>query len=117
MSYKIDEITKRAFEGNYMEEKDFDILLMKKCRELVKEYDIKFNPNEIITTDDSMADDVFEAGFKLFLELGFYCQTTRRCIKFDESEIKYELKNLPESITIGEGKDAVKMYLRKIEDN
>ncbi|MCS7098616.1 MAG: monomethylamine:corrinoid methyltransferase [Candidatus Methanomethyliaceae archaeon] len=117
MSYKMDEITRRAFEGQYMDERDFDLQLMKKCKELVKEYDIKFNPNEIITTDDSMADDVFEAGMKLFLDLGFYCQTTRKCIKFDEWELKYELKNLPEGIIIGEGKDAVVMNIRRVEDS
>jgi len=116
LRYKIDEITRRAFEGPYMEEKDFDIKLMNYVRELVKEYDIKYNPEEIVTTDSSLADDLFEAGLRLFIDLGFYCQSTKRIIKLSEEEIKDELKNLPEKITIGQGKDSVIMKIRKVED-
>jgi methylamine--corrinoid protein Co-methyltransferase len=115
-SYRMDEITRRAFEGPYMEERDFDMSLMKRTRELVKEYEIRFDPNEIVTTDDSMADDVYEAGMRLLVELGFYCQTTKRVIKFEENEIREVLKALPESIVIGEGKDAVVMAMRRVED-
>ncbi|TDA38227.1 MAG: hypothetical protein DSO08_04480, partial [Candidatus Methanomethylicota archaeon] len=56
------EVIDRAETGPYMEERDFDLkVVAKKCRELVKEYEIRFDPNEIVTTDDSMADDVYEA--------------------------------------------------------
>ncbi|MEM4599763.1 MAG: monomethylamine:corrinoid methyltransferase, partial [Candidatus Methanomethylicaceae archaeon] len=111
------EVLDRAETGQYMEERDFDIkIVAKKCRELVKEYDIKFNPNEIITTDDSMADDVFEAGFKLALETGIYCINTKRIIKFDESEIKEGIETAPHEIIVGEGRDARILYARGIED-
>ncbi|MDD1776140.1 MAG: monomethylamine:corrinoid methyltransferase [Candidatus Methanomethylicus sp.] len=115
-SYRMDDITARAFEGPYMEEKDFDLKLIRRTRELVKEFDIKFNPNEIVVMDDSMADDVFEAGLGLLLELGFYCQTTKRCIKFEEWEVKEVLDNLPDSIVLGTGKDAFRMEMRRAED-
>jgi hypothetical protein len=111
------EVLDRVETGPYMEEKDFDIkVIAKKCRELVKEYDIKYNPEEIVTTDSSLADDLFEAGLRLFIDLGFYCQSTKRIIKFSEEEIKDELKNLPEKITIGQGKDSVIMKIRKVEE-
>jgi len=115
-SYRLDEVTRRAFEGPYMEEKDFDMKLMKRTRELVKEHDLRFNPRELVTLDDSMADDAWEAGVKLFLELGFYCQTTRRCIKFEEWEMKKVLNSLHTSLTLGAGKDAVRMEMRRVED-
>ena len=115
-TYRMDDVTKRAFNGPYMEEKDFDLKLIKRTRELIKEHDIKFNPKEIVVMDDSMADDVFEAGLKLLLELGFYCQTTKRCIMFEEKEIKKVLDYLPNSIILGAGKDAVRMDMRRTED-
>ncbi|MDI9644656.1 MAG: monomethylamine:corrinoid methyltransferase [Candidatus Verstraetearchaeota archaeon] len=115
-SYRLDEITRRAFEGPLLEEKEFDMLLMKRTRELVKEYGLRYDPKELVCTDDSLADDVFEAGLMLLLELGFYCQSTKRRIMLEEKEVKGALKALPESIKLGCGRDAVTMHMRRIED-
>ncbi|MCC6013383.1 MAG: monomethylamine:corrinoid methyltransferase [Candidatus Verstraetearchaeota archaeon] len=111
------EVLDRAETGPYMEEKDFDIkIIAKKCRELVKEYDIKYNPEEIITTDSSLADDLFEAGLRLALEAGIYCQSTKRIIKFSEEEIKEGIKSAPSEIIVGQGRDSRILYARDIED-
>lgn len=115
-TYRIDDITKRALEGQSMEEGQFDISLVRKIRELVKEYEIKYDPNEIVCTDDTMADNVFEAAMRLLLELGFYCQTTKRIMKFEEWEIRKVLDWLPSSWLMGEGKDAYLMEMRRVED-
>ena len=115
-SYRLDDITKRALEGPYMEEPEYDLKLVKMTRELVKEYGLKFDPDEVVPMDDSMADEAFDAALKLLIDLGFYCQSTRRIIKLDEGEVKYVLKSLPSSITLGYGKDAVKMCTRRVED-
>lgn len=116
MTNRMDGITKRALEGQYMEEQDFDFRLMKRTKELVKEHGLKFNPEEIITMDDSMADDAYKAGMELFLELGFYCQTTKRIIRFEEWEVQDALRSLPTGWTLGEGRDAVRMSMRRVED-
>jgi methylamine--corrinoid protein Co-methyltransferase len=115
-SYRMDDLTKRALEGPYIEEHDFDLKLIKTTRKLVKEHGLKFDPNEIIPTDNSMADHAFEAGIDLLLELGYYCQSTKRVMNFEEEEIKDVLRSLPASIVLGEGKDAVTMHARKAED-
>ena len=115
-TYRMDEITKRAYEGPFIEEKDYDMKLMKRTRELVKEHNIVFDPKQVIPADDSMADDVFEAGMKILLELGFYCQTTKRAIMFEEWEVKKVLNSLPSAHVLGEGKDSVVMEMRRIED-
>ncbi len=115
-TYRLDEITKRALEGPFMDEKDFDMKLMKRTRELVREYNIRYDPKEPVCTDDSVADDVYEAAKRLLLEMGFYCQTTKRSIMFEEDEIRGALRSLPESIVLGTGKDAVPMYMRRVED-
>ncbi|MBC7126652.1 MAG: monomethylamine:corrinoid methyltransferase, partial [Candidatus Methanosuratus sp.] len=82
------EVIDRTETGTYMEEADFDLkIVAKKCKELVKEYDIRYDPKQIITSDDSLADDVFEAGLRLALESGIYCIDTKRIVKFDEYEL------------------------------
>jgi len=112
------DILKRFEEGPYMEEKDFDIkIVYKNIKRLIKEYDIKYNPEEIITVDNSLADDVFKAGFELALETGIYCLDTKRVLKFTEEEIKEGLKTAPAQIIIGEGRDSRVLYARKIEDS
>jgi len=111
------EVIDRAETGPYMEERDFDLkVVAKKCRELVKEYEIRFDPNEIVTTDDSMADDVYEAGEALRLEAGIYCINTKRIIKFDESEIKEGILSAPKELVIGQGRDSRVLYARGVED-
>lgn len=111
------EVIDRAETGPYMDEKDFDIkVVAKRCKELVKEYDIKLDPQQIITTDDSMADDVFEAGYKLALEAGIFCIDTKRRIRFDEAYLKEARLSAPSTLTIGQGNDSRTLYARKPED-
>jgi methylamine--corrinoid protein Co-methyltransferase len=111
------EVIDKTETGPYMEERDFDLkVVAKRCRELVKEYEIKFDPNEIITTDDTLADDIFEAGMRLALEAGIFCISTKRVIKFDESEVHEAVVSAPNKLHIGTRKDARILYARGIED-
>ena len=65
-----------------MKESEFDLKVIKRIKELVKEKGIKYDPNVLCPADDDMADRVWEAGLQLFIEFGAYCQTTERCIRF-----------------------------------
>ncbi len=100
-----------------MKEFDFDMKLSKKVAELIKEYDIKFNRDEIITTDNSLVDDVFKAAIDLTLDVGVYVLDTQRVITFDDSEVKEAIKNAPSELIVGEGKDSRILKQRKIEDS
>lgn len=112
------EVIDKAETGPFMEEKDFDLkVVAKRCRELVKEYEIKYNPREIVTSDASMADDVFEAGKSLALETGVHCIDTKRIIKFSEDELKEAIISAPSSLVIGQGKDSRVLYARGVEDS
>jgi len=110
------EITKRAQSGPYMKESDFDLKVIKRIKELVKEKGIKYDPNVLCPADDDMADRVWEAGLQLFLEFGAYCQTTERCIRFTRAEVLDILAEVRNEITLGVGKDAVVMRHRGVED-
>jgi methylamine--corrinoid protein Co-methyltransferase len=115
-SYRMDDMTKRAFEGPYIEEGEFDLKLIRRLREIVKAHGIRYDPQELVPLDNAMLDSIFMAGMELLLELGFYCQTTKRCIRLEEWEINKVLDSLPISWTLGEGKDAVAMNMRRVED-
>ncbi len=110
------EITKRAQSGPYMKESEFDLKVIKRIKELVREKGIKYDPNVLCPADDDMADRVWEAGLQLFLEFGAYCQTTERCIRFTRDEVLDILSEVRDEITLGVGKDAVVMRHRGVED-
>jgi methylamine--corrinoid protein Co-methyltransferase len=111
------EILHRAETGPFCLEKDFDLkILIPEVRRVIKEYEIKFDPENIIPNDNSLADDVFNAALDLYLEIGTYCVSSHRQIKFEEAEIKEALINAPNHITFGEGKDTREMTNRNIED-
>lgn len=107
----------RAETGQMIREKDF--ILKKywpKLKELVKEYDVKYDPENLVPTDDSLLDDIFQAGMDLLLDVGFLCLDTSKVITFEESEVKEMLRNLSGEVTLGEGKDAVTYRHRELED-
>jgi len=112
------EVARRAETGPMIAEEDFDMKkIAMKLREIKKELDVTFDPNEPVNTDLTLADDLWEAGFKFFLETGIYCVNTRRLILFEESEVKHALKNVRDRLEIGEGKDRRVLYPRGIEDS
>jgi len=111
------DVINRAITGKPCSERDYDLKIFStKLRELIKEYDIKYDPKFSVTSDNSLADDVFKAGLDFYREVGTFCKDTERIIKFDENEIKEELKNAPSKASFGEGKDYKVMVPRKPED-
>lgn len=110
------EIVKRAQTGPFMKEKEFEVMLIKRTRQLVKEYGIQYDPNVLVPADDDLADRVFLAGLQLFVDIGVYCQSTERCIRFSRDEVLEILALAPSEVVLGEGKEAVVMRHRGVED-
>ncbi|HEX68910.1 MAG TPA: monomethylamine:corrinoid methyltransferase, partial [Candidatus Bathyarchaeota archaeon] len=102
--------------GRICLEKDFDLKMSATLQKLVKEHDIKYDPENPIPDDDTLADDVYQAALELYLETGTYIVEKRRVIKFSEEEVKNLLKTCPAEVTFGAGKYASKLTPRKIED-
>ena len=111
------DVMRKAESGPICLEKDFDRKILRlKIQDLIKEYDIKYDPDALIPNDNDLADAVFNAALDLYLETGTLCLSTHRQIKFEESEIKEALRNAPKLITFGEGLDAREMAPRRVED-
>lgn len=102
--------------GPMMAVKDFDMKIFSAASRLAKEYDIRYDPETPVPTDDSLADDAWRAGLELFSEVGSYCINSGRVIKFDESEIKGGLRAVRGEAVIGEGSERRVLKLRSVED-
>lgn len=108
----------RALEGPVCELKDWDLKFIAKATSAkVKEYNIRHDSENPIPSDDSLADDVYKAGFELALELGVYCTDTGRIIKIDETELKAVIKEGVSQCTYGNGQEEVLYYKRNPEDS
>lgn len=113
----ITDTMKKALEGKSMNENDYLLRrFVPKVKEKIKQYDISFDPDTPIPSDDSLADDIFKAGFELFLDVGVYCMTTERVLSYTENEIREGLKHAPKSLFMGEGQDRKEFIPRKTED-
>ena len=100
------EVVKRAFTGPVCDERHYDLKLFnRKLTEIVKEYDIKSDPQNPIPSDDGLADDVFNAALDFYSQVGTYCTDTGRIIKFSEEEIKEAIRTAPSSIELGSGRE------------
>lgn len=111
------EIVKRSESGPYLREADFEKLLMQKVRELVRRYDICFNPGVVVPWDDSLTDTVYHAKLDLFVELGAYNISTQRSIHFTREEIETAIAHAPVAVILGSGEDAVTMRTRGVESS
>ncbi len=110
------DILDKAESGPIIEEKEFDKLLSKTVKELVKKYELKRDPAQAIVTDDALADRFFEAGMELALTVGTYCTSTHRQMRYTREEIETALRWAPAEIEIGSGLDKVTIRNRRPED-
>lgn len=111
------DVVERALTGKPCSEREYDLKIFSaKLVEKVKEYDIKYDPDNPVPSDNSLADDIFKAAFDFYCEVGTYCKDTERIIKFDENEIRERLKAAPSKLTFGEGVDAGSLVPRRPED-
>lgn len=112
------EILRRAESGPVCEAKQWDTLISRKVRSIIEERGLKgrYDPQNPINVSDSVADDFFEAGFDLALDVGMYCLDTERVIKFDEEEIREVLGEPVYSIVLGKRPDEAFLRARKPED-
>jgi methylamine--corrinoid protein Co-methyltransferase len=116
--WRINEVLDRAETGPFCLEKDYDLkVLRRKLESVIKEYEIKFDPDNIVPSDDSLADDVWKAGLDLYLDVGTLCTSTHRRIIFDENEVKEAMRNHPGKFVLGEGRDSRELTHRQIEDS
>jgi methylamine--corrinoid protein Co-methyltransferase len=111
------EVVKRASTGPVCDERHYDLKLFnRKLTEIVKEYDIKSDPENPIPSDESLANDLFNAALDFYSQVGTYCPDTGRIIKFSEEEIKEAVRTAPSNVGLGTGRDHTCFAARRPED-
>ena len=113
----LETIVDRSENGPYMKESEYDLTLARRIMSLINEYDIVFEPDILVPSDDDLADRAFQAALNLFCELGVYNQSTQRRIMFTKAEVKKALAEAPDEIHLGTGNDMVVERHRTIEDS
>jgi len=84
---------------------------------MIKQYEIKFDPESPIPSDDSLADDLWKAAFDFYIEVGTLCTSTHRRYCLIRNEILEAMRNFPGRYVVGYGKDSKEMCHREIEDS
>lgn len=93
--------------GPVVEEKEWDNkFIAKKVQDLVKKYDIAWDKDVFIPSDDSLADRVFEAAMELARESGVYCINSKRRMIWTQDELDGVLERSPNRLTVGYGSGA-----------
>ncbi len=111
------DVMRKALEGRPVSENDYQLRsFAPRVQEKVREHKLRFDPDNPIPSDDSIADEVFEAAFELVAEVGGYCTDSERIIAYTEAEMREGLRNAPDRLVLGEGKDRKELLHRKIGD-
>ena len=100
-----------------MEEDEFlPRLFTPTLKKLIKKYEIAYDSQTPVPTDDNMADRIWQAAWELVREVGVYNTDTHRMIRVSDDEIKEALYTVQNEYWVGSGKDAVLWKYRAIED-
>jgi methylamine--corrinoid protein Co-methyltransferase len=113
------EVLDRAESGPLCAEKDWNMKVLPGIvRQKVAEHGLlrTFNRDQLVPSDDNLADEVFKAGLEVAVEAGVLCISTERRIMFTESELKEVLRDAPSEITVGRDTDEVSIKHRRPED-
>ncbi len=113
------DILDRVENGPIVEETLWDMQLVPEAvNGLLKKYQIKMKSpaEEIVSSDNDLADRLFQAGLELVEELGAFCVSTSRRIQFSQTEILDALEVAPIEVTLGDGNDRHTEKKRRVED-
>ena len=109
------EVIERFRSGSKIEEKEFDLGLFRETERVKKKYDIRFDSEEFVCQDDSMADRCFAAGRELYASVGSYCLDTGSVVRFTYQELDAAVSEAPASVVWGAGEDAFVFEHRPVE--
>lgn len=111
------EIAERAGKGPKISEKEWNLTYFKKMSEVTRKYNLKYSSSErFFEIDNEYVDNAFQAAIDFLVEMGVYCVSSNRVIRFTEEEVREALKEVPSEVTVGEGKDARTIRKRGIEE-
>jgi len=107
----------RAVKGQVISENNFNMrVLIPNVAKTVKKYNIKYDPNNPVVTDDDLADRLYNGAIEFLVNTGIYCEDTNRIIQLDRDEIVNAVDEFSAERYLGEGYDRKIFKPRKPED-
>jgi methylamine---corrinoid protein Co-methyltransferase len=117
MIHRYLEILQRAQTGEKIDKTAWDQeKVMMTVMDLVERFDLSWERDVIIPTDNAMLDRLFEAAVTLVETIGVLAMPHNRIIRFTKEEIVDGLRRMPQTLIMGAGKDARTLYARKVMD-
>ncbi|MCW4040372.1 MAG: monomethylamine:corrinoid methyltransferase [Candidatus Bathyarchaeota archaeon] len=111
------EVAERSQQGPKLAEKEWNLGMFAKMKELTKKHQLEIpafdNPYDV---DQNYANRLFAAAIDYLCEIGVYCVTTNRVIRFTENEVKEACKEAPSELSIGTDRDVRTLRQRTVED-
>ena len=112
------DVLDKAENGPIVEEQEWDReYIQRRIASLVKKYDVCWERDTFVPSDDDLADRTFLAGLELARESGVYCIDTKRRMIWSQDELDEVINNSPTKVTLGEGEDRITIRARRPEDN
>jgi len=111
------DVLERAEKGRIVDAKEWDRMIGRVAAQVVSDYDLKYDPEDPVPEDDSLADRMFEAAVELFEKTGIYCIDTSKVIEFTRDEIMEALDGTPDRVIYGSGNDTIEVPHREVEDS
>ncbi|MGQ9615707.1 MAG: monomethylamine:corrinoid methyltransferase [Spirochaetota bacterium] len=116
LSFK--DVIDRAIDGPLVPDQDYYLRrYVPELNKVIQKYNIKYNPEVPLPSDDALADRVFEAAVDFFARVGAYCPDTSRVMQFTREEILEAAAEAPSESTFGEGTDRKTMKARKPDEH
>jgi methylamine--corrinoid protein Co-methyltransferase len=98
----------KAEQGPIIDQREFDrVLINRKIRDLIDKYDIEWDREIMVPSDENLADRLFAAGMEFAVDTGVYCIDTKRRMIWTIDELEQVLELAPMEETLGLGKDTV----------
>ena len=108
----------KAESGRIVESGEFDQkFIFEKIKHLIDKYDLRWDRETYVPSDDDLADRVYAAGYELALDTGVYCLDTQRRMIWAEEELNWILENAPSEVTLGMEADRAIIRKRDPESN
>lgn len=113
------EILERTQTGEYCSQKEWDTKrIPQTIRKALKRHGLEkvCDQENPVNTDFELADEFYEAGHELALELGYLCTDTDRIVSVSREELDYALKFAPSELFVGSGQHGTLLRSRSPAD-
>jgi hypothetical protein len=111
------EVAERAQTGPKMAEKTWNLSMFRKMQELTDRYQLTpDNVEPFYEVDNAYADHLFAAAVDYLCEMGVFCISTNRAIRFTEDEVDEACREAPTQFSVGADRDRRTFIQRGLED-